>query len=199
METKSNTLTATEFFEKLQHNELEALVPFSITGMVKKADGKEKAIEFSSGGHCSHWVTIPLEFIEDVKVLKIVTCKDHTHPLVKLNLKAPKSSDGKVFFALLEGMQQRFEKLEHRMDNVGPPNYPAPSSYYPPTTSRSARSPRIFSQPGGFGGDGGGGLHRFGDCPILEYQCHCVEWEHPNFGVYICVREECDFVCKQRP
>jgi hypothetical protein len=105
MEKSTELLTPDDFFDKLHEGTLVTAVPVRLTGMVKKSGGKERAIEFAPGGNCSGWITIPLEFIEEVEVLRIVRCKDHSHPLVRLNLKAPKTPEGKVLLSLLEGMQ----------------------------------------------------------------------------------------------
>jgi hypothetical protein len=105
MEKSTESLSANDFFQKLQEGTLGTAVPVRLTGMVKKHEGKEKAIQFALGANCSGWITIPLEFIEDVEVLRIVRCKDHSHPLVKLNLKTAKTPEGKTFLSLLEGMQ----------------------------------------------------------------------------------------------
>ena len=77
--------------------------PISLVGMAKKSEGK--AFQFALGGNCSGWVTIPLEFVEDVEVLRSVTCKDHSRPLVSLKLKSPRTPEGKLFLVMLEGMQ----------------------------------------------------------------------------------------------
>jgi len=111
MENKSRSLTATQLFESLQQDKLTA-VPVSLVGMVKKSDGKERTIEFSPGGNCSNWVTLPLESIEDVEVIRTVPCKDHTHPLVRLSLKTPKSPEARIFSSLLEGMQPSVEAMQ---------------------------------------------------------------------------------------
>ncbi len=103
---KSGSLSAADFFEKLQHDELSAVDPFYITGMVKKSEGKEKTLDFAPGGNCAHWVTIPLEYIEEVEMIKTIPCKDHAHPLVKLHLKEPKTPEGKTFFALLSRVKE---------------------------------------------------------------------------------------------
>lgn len=105
MENETKMLTPIEFFEKLQEGKFDAPLPFSIIGLVKKSDGKEKTIEFASGGNCSNWITIPLEFIESVEVIRTVPYKDHSHPLAILNLMAPKTPEGKFYFAMLEGMK----------------------------------------------------------------------------------------------
>ena len=111
MENKSRSLTATELFESLQQVNF-TVVPISLIGMVKKSEGKDKTIQFSPGANCSNWVTLPLEVIEDVEIIKTVPCKDHTHPLVRLSLKTPKTPEAKIFSSLLEGMQPSPEGMQ---------------------------------------------------------------------------------------
>lgn len=179
------SLTPSEFYEKLQQGELDKPQPFIIIGMVKKSETEEKAIQFAPGGNCSNWITIPLEFIEDVEMIKTITCKDHTHPLVKLSVKRPETPEGKIFFAILEAMKQGSERT---------PSHGGSQGRGGSVSGIRAR------QGGGFGIDIGNMLgNLWGDCRVLEYQCHCVEWEHVGFGVDVCVRQECEFVCTERP
>jgi hypothetical protein len=105
MKKEFESLTAADFYEKLQHDKLDTIVPFSIIGMVKKSEIEEKAIQFASGGNCSNWITIPLEIIEEVVIIKTIPCKDHSHPLVKLNLKTPTTAEGIFLKNLLESMK----------------------------------------------------------------------------------------------
>jgi hypothetical protein len=109
---KPQSLTAAEFFESLQQDNLITAVPITLIGMVKKSEGKEKTIQFALGGNCSNWATIPLELIEDVEIIKTVTCKDHTHPLVRLNLKTPKNPEAKIFSSILLGMQSTLDGMQ---------------------------------------------------------------------------------------
>jgi len=105
MEKKSQSLTGDAFFESLQQDKLLTAVPITLTGMVKKSEGKERTIEFAPGGNCSSWVTVPVELIEDVEVLKTVPCRDHAHPLVQLKLKTQNTPEGKVLSSILQAMQ----------------------------------------------------------------------------------------------
>ena len=105
MKKKSQSLTAAELFESLQQDKPIDAQSITLVGMVKKSHGKEKTIQFAAGGSCSNWVTIPLDLIDDVEVLKTVPCKDHAHPLVRLSLKTPRTPEAKIFSAILEGMQ----------------------------------------------------------------------------------------------
>lgn len=114
MKKKSQSLTAAELFESLERDEPIGAESITLTGMVKKSDGKkkdgkEKSIQFAAGRSCSNWVTIPLELIEDVEVLKSVPCKDHSHPFVRLTLKTPRTPEAKIFSAILEGVQSGYD------------------------------------------------------------------------------------------
>jgi hypothetical protein len=116
VDKKSQSLTAAELFERLQCDTLLTAVPVSVVGMVKKSEGKEKTIQFAPQGNCGNWVTIPLELIEDAEILGTVPCKDHAHPLVRLDLKTPTTPEGKIFAALLKATQSTFQEM--------PPSYP---------------------------------------------------------------------------
>ena len=120
MKKKSQSLTAAELFEGLYQDKLITAVPITIIGMVKKSEGKEKVIQFAPGGNCSNWVTIPLELIDDAEILKTVPCKDHTHPLVRLNLKTPTTPEAKIFSSILEGMQSSLEGMRSSHEGTQP-------------------------------------------------------------------------------
>ena len=112
MKKQSQSLTAAEFFDRLQQDDLATAVPITLIGMVKKSEGKEKTIQFAPGGNCSNWVTIPLDLIEDVEIIRTVPCKDHSHPLVRLNLKTPKTPEAKIYSSILQGMQSGPEGVQ---------------------------------------------------------------------------------------
>ena len=111
--TKSpHTLTASELFESLETDTFGASLGASLVGMVKKSAKAKRSIEFSLGMQCAVWVTIPVDLIDQVRVLRIVTCKDHTHPLVELSLKAPANPEAKLFASLLQGLQLNLEEVQ---------------------------------------------------------------------------------------
>lgn len=116
MENETEMLTSIEFFEKLQQDKLNTPIPFGIIGMVKKSEGKERAIAFAPGVHCSNWVTIPLASIKTVEIIRTIPCKDHSHPLVKLNMETPKTPEGKMFFAMLEGIKLGYEGMQRGIE-----------------------------------------------------------------------------------
>ena len=99
------SLSATELFENLQQDKFEQAAAVTLVGMAKKPEGKEKAILFSLGADCSNWVSVPLGLIEDAEVLRLVPCRDHSHPLIRLNLKVPETPEAQLFSSLLNAMQ----------------------------------------------------------------------------------------------
>jgi hypothetical protein len=111
-------LTTAEFFEQLKQDKLATPIPesFGVIGMVKKSGGQEKTIEFAAGMKCSGWVTTPIELIDNVELIQTVPCEDHSHPLVKLNLKAPRSPEGKLLYAILEGMTSAYEAVQRGIE-----------------------------------------------------------------------------------
>jgi hypothetical protein len=206
MEKSTEALTPDDFFEKLHEGSLGAAVPVRLTGMVKKSEGKERAIEFAPGGNCSGWITIPLEFIEEVEVLRMVRCKDHSHPLVKLSLKAPKTPEGKILLSLLEGMQAAGGQPSFAGGQTayvgaptayaaggrrGYPRQPLAYSGMPPMSGGMQAAPALMGI-----GIGGGGLG------ALESGCHlrCYPAVCPNpsgYGTIWCT--ECRIECIEVP
>lgn len=104
MTTSAHTLTASELFEGLETDTFSARLGMSLVGMVKKSTKAKRAIEFSLGESCAGWVTIPIDRIEGVRVLRMVSCRDHSHPLVEMGLKAAESPEARLFASLLQGV-----------------------------------------------------------------------------------------------
>lgn len=69
--------------------------------MVKGADDSQRLL-FANGTDCNTWTELPLSMIESIEVRDIVPCRDHTHPVVKLQLKRARLSESRVFAALAE-------------------------------------------------------------------------------------------------
>jgi hypothetical protein len=57
----------------------------SYVGMIKASE-KQNHIAFAPAS-CEQWFDLPANLVGNVQVIREVPCKDHTHPLVKLNLK----------------------------------------------------------------------------------------------------------------
>jgi hypothetical protein len=104
MDEEKQTYSPEEFLDKLQSDDLS--LPLRLTGMVKQVEDDDTAILFAPGRNCANWVTIPLDVIENVEVVEIVTCKDHTHPLVNIQFKKPGSEEALVFSSLARSLNQ---------------------------------------------------------------------------------------------
>lgn len=71
----------------------------TLTGMAKPS-ASAGSISFAPGG-CENWVDIPVSLIKKAEVLGQQPCRDHTHPLVRLTLKAPNEPVAKILLALV--------------------------------------------------------------------------------------------------
>ena len=80
-------LSATEFFERLQRNDL--VRPLTLTGMVKPSEDGGSEFNFSIAD-CRSWIKVPLDAIESAQIVGEVTCDgDHSHPKVRIAFKKP--------------------------------------------------------------------------------------------------------------
>ena len=105
MMNQKSAFTPQEFIDKLQRNEITSFL--SLTGMVKVAEHPSTELMFAPGIQCVDWISVPTDVIESVEFLDLQTCHDHTHPLVILTFKAPGSSEGEMFAALLRAAVKR--------------------------------------------------------------------------------------------
>ena len=71
----------------------------TMTGMVKKSE-KLGHVAFTRAG-CDTWVDMPVEMIESAEHIGHQTCKDHTHPLVRVTLKTSDNPKEQILIALL--------------------------------------------------------------------------------------------------
>jgi hypothetical protein len=104
MTEEKQTYSPREFLDKLQRDDLSP--PLRFTGMAKQVEDDDTAILFAPGRNCANWVTIPLGVIENVEVVEIVPCKDHTHPLVNIQFKKPASEEALMFSSLARSLNQ---------------------------------------------------------------------------------------------
>jgi hypothetical protein len=72
------------------------------TGMIKRADDDADSILFARAGDCSKWIKLPADHIADIKLVQMVSCEGHTHPLVHVFMKEPSSPEGETFAALAQ-------------------------------------------------------------------------------------------------
>lgn len=70
-----------------------------LTGMVKQSE-KSGHVRFSQSG-CDSWVDLPTDMIEHADHVGQRPCRDHSHPVMRITVKEPKDSTGKVLRALL--------------------------------------------------------------------------------------------------
>jgi len=99
MANETQSFAPEEFLARLARGEISR--PIVFTGMVKRSEDDSACLLFARG-NCTNWIKIPLSSIEQIEVLDIVPCKDHTHPLVKLRLKRPQTDEGILFSSLTQ-------------------------------------------------------------------------------------------------
>jgi hypothetical protein len=103
------SFTPADFAAKLREGHF-ASAPLSATGLVKlpdnegvKGKGKEKAtqtLQFAHGSDCDSWINVPLTLIDRIDFLRVVRCKDHSHPLVTLIFSVPQTPEAQTFAAI---------------------------------------------------------------------------------------------------
>jgi hypothetical protein len=98
MQRKNKSFSGATLEKALQEGTLNSARK-SLTGMVKPSQ-KSGFISFSHSD-CNAWVDLPTEMIEEAEYLGHSSCRDHTHPMMKISLTEPKSDEGRVLYALL--------------------------------------------------------------------------------------------------
>lgn len=104
MPNQANTFSPQDFTKRLRSGELAQ--PVVLTGLVKDGDSTDDALMFSLDG-CASWTSIPHALIAQVEFLKQVTCTDHTHPLVSLQLKPSEQPEVRAAFSLLASVLKK--------------------------------------------------------------------------------------------
>jgi hypothetical protein len=98
MTEQGKTYSASEFIEKLKKDDFGS-TSLVYMGMVKAAEDNQHLM-FANNLDCSNWVAIPTDIIENIEFVRLVPCKDHQHPLVRMTIKEPSSEEAKMFAAL---------------------------------------------------------------------------------------------------
>jgi hypothetical protein len=93
------SFSAAEFIVKLRDGQF-ASPPLTATGLVKVSEDEANTLLFAHGTDCTNWVEVPVQMIDSVEFLRVVPCKDHTHPLVTLVFAVPKSPEAQTFAAI---------------------------------------------------------------------------------------------------
>lgn len=66
-----------------------------------KADEHDEGVLLFSAAGCERWTPIPLELVLEVEHVGSTRCKDHEHPLVRIQLKRPETPEAKMLAGLL--------------------------------------------------------------------------------------------------
>ncbi|BAZ23552.1 hypothetical protein NIES4073_44410 [Kalymmatonema gypsitolerans NIES-4073] len=101
----TKSFTGIEFIKALSEGTLQdPIEPIVKEGLVKQDENHPDTVLFTEGVGCHNWLTVSVEAIERVEFLRLMPCKDHQHPFVRLYLKPP-SKDNKqsaLFASLLD-------------------------------------------------------------------------------------------------
>ena len=87
----TDTYNADEFLKRLTEGALRT--PLICEGFAKPVDGSYDAFLFSLGTSCKNWTKIPCEVIEEVEFLSERSCRDHSHPLVRIHFKEASANE----------------------------------------------------------------------------------------------------------
>jgi hypothetical protein len=122
----SNTLSSGEFIKKLSEGSLQTKL--TTEGFAKPIEGNDNAFLFSIGESCENWTKIPSEIVEKVEIIGEQTCRDHSHPLVRIQFKESPTNDPHVaaFSSLLKVMSNKSNSAFDQLQNI------APASFRPP-------------------------------------------------------------------
>lgn len=115
------TYGPSEFIQKLAANDLPDDDEVTIAGLVKHDAEVADVIGFSTSMSCENWLTIPVSMIADITHLRIVKCKDHRHPLVKIRLKRPSAAQSELgfLFGLVAELQRTIAQLTRAKTSGG--------------------------------------------------------------------------------
>ncbi|MFY9822659.1 MAG: hypothetical protein WAM82_14835 [Thermoanaerobaculia bacterium] len=148
----TDSYTAGEFLKRLAEGALRTLL--ICEGFAKSVEGSYEAFLFSLGTSCEEWTKIPVEMVEKVEFLGERSCRDHSHPLIRIHFKESPANEpfAAVFSSLLRAL------------NLGPIN-PQIAPFIGEWMAR------LSSEAAFFGGESSGEFNR---ADILERRM-CIE------------------------
>jgi hypothetical protein len=97
-------MSGDEFLKKLRSDDVS--VPVLLTGLAKKPEDDGEFILFTPGATCGRWIRLPVRLIEKVEVMRVISCGDHQHPFIRLQIRKPETDEGMLLASLLERCQQ---------------------------------------------------------------------------------------------
>jgi hypothetical protein len=101
------TYEPAEFVSRLASNQLDEPVDLTFHGLVKADENDNSVLLFSIFSSCEQWMPISVSLISSIRHIRNVSCKDHTHPLVRIVLAEPKKEDvsAVLFMRLFAGVK----------------------------------------------------------------------------------------------
>jgi hypothetical protein len=99
----------TEFLEIIssQPDLVPVQFPISVEGFVQPHREDASSLSFSPGADCSRWITVPIAIVEYIEHLGTRTCKDHSHPQIRLHLAKPTDPVSNMYAQLLDHHLQK--------------------------------------------------------------------------------------------
>lgn len=94
-------------------DEPETPASAQIEGLAKSDPADPDVILLDPGTGCRSWVRLPMAMIESVTALGQTTCGDHSHPYVRVELKAPTTPEGIAFAELAAAYRGMFAAAAH--------------------------------------------------------------------------------------
>lgn len=181
---KEKTFTGKTLESALNENSFDQVSSdIQLVGIVKKSD-KEGYINFTQSG-CGTWVDLPSKMIERAEFIENRTCKDHSHPVMKIILKHSDNPEYEILLSLLQMTTQSANSNTARMSQPNSGNLPIGLPFENATMVRSIAT-------GGFGGRGGFGMFDI-DCDIrCDIPCtRCIPFTNYCWESLCCSHFNC--------
>jgi hypothetical protein len=120
---KEKAFTGKTLESALNENSFEQVRPdIQLVGMVKKSD-KEGYVSFTQSG-CGTWVDLPSTMIERAEFIENRTCKDHSHPVMKIVFKHSDNPEYEILLSLLQMTTQSANSNNATMNQLDSRNIP---------------------------------------------------------------------------
>ena len=84
-------LTGPEFLKRLADGTLRS--PLVREGFARPVEGRHESFLFSTGTSCDGWTEIPCEVVRKVEFLGEHSCRDHSHPVIRIHFREPSADE----------------------------------------------------------------------------------------------------------